>query len=172
MKKGRLHVSIQIVILGLLKSNDQHPYEIKKVIKENKWDQFFDMTDGNLYYSIESLRKKNFIQSTKTEKVEKRPNRTIYTITQKGYEHLIHLIYEVFKQQRMDGRSLYPALLFVDYVDSDKILQLITSWVSDIERELSTKSPASSDLASAIQNHYYGTLQLHLEWLKNVRSVL
>ncbi|WP_079528834.1 PadR family transcriptional regulator [Halobacillus hunanensis] len=165
-------MSIQIVILGLLKSNDQHPYEIKKMIKENKWDQFFDMTDGNLYYSIESLKKKNYIQSIKTEKVEKRPNRTIYSITSEGHNHLINLIYEVFETQKMDGRSLYPALLFVDYVNLDKVSELITSWIVNLERVLDDNPPSGSELAAAIHSHYYGMLNFHLKWLKNVQDII
>lgn len=165
-------MSIQIVILGLLEEQAYHPYEMKKVILENKWDRLFPVTDGNLYHAIRKLEKHKWIEAEKQEQVNNRPNRTIYRLTPEGKSQLSNEIYEVFNQRSLEPRSLYPALLFIHSANVPKITELIEMWISELKAEIEDQNVYQSEIPNLIQEHYLGLNEHYMNWLLKILQVL
>ncbi len=165
-------MSIQIVILGLLEEKASHPYEIKKVIVENKWDHLFPVTDGNLYHAIRKLEKHKWIEAEKQEQVNNRPNRTVYRLTHEGKKQLSKEIFEVFNQRILEPRSLYPALLFIHSSDVQKITELIKTWINELKEESESQSDFQSEIPNLIHEHYRGLNEYYMDWLVKILQVL
>lgn len=165
-------MSIQIVILGLLKEKKYHPYEMKKVIIEHKWDQLFPVTDGNLYHAIRKLEKHNWIQAEKQEQVNNRPNRTVYQITEEGKNQLSEEIVEVFKKRMPEPRSLYPALLFIESSEVPKAAEYINAWISDLKTEIQSEHDYQAVIPNLIQEHYKGLNSFYMNWLMKILNAL
>jgi DNA-binding PadR family transcriptional regulator len=73
--------SIDILILGLIATNDMYGYEIVKSLKM-KSDNLYNMSEGTLYPALKRLEKKEWLTSYWTETASGR--RKYYTITDKG----------------------------------------------------------------------------------------
>lgn len=127
-------MSLQIFILGRLHEQDYHPYDIKKSIN-NGAEKLVRVTDGNLYYNFEALQKKEYIQKVNTVQNDNRPEKTNYTITEKGREALKEMIYKSFKNPS-DVRSLFASLLFIHLVDVNKLIFLTSEVIENLEKEL------------------------------------
>ncbi|EWG11213.1 PadR family transcriptional regulator [Cytobacillus firmus] len=165
-------MSIQIVILGLLKEKKYHPYEMKKVILEHKWDELFPVTDGNIYHAIRKLEKHKWIHAEKQEQVNNRPNRTVYKITEEGKNQLSEEIIEVFKKRMPEPRSLYPALLFVQSSQVPEAAEHIKNWISDLKAEVKVQHDYQAVIPNLIQEHYKGLNEFYMNWLTKILQVL
>ncbi|MBN8203332.1 MULTISPECIES: PadR family transcriptional regulator [Bacillaceae] len=165
-------MSMQIVILGLLKVKEYHPYEMKKVILEHKWDHLFPVTDGNLYHAIRKLEKHKWIQAEKQEQVNNRPNRTVYQITEEGKNQLSEEIIEVFKKRVPEPRSLYPALLFIESTEVPAAAEHIKSWISELKTESEGKHDYQDVIPNLIQEHYSGLNKFYMNWLNKILDAL
>lgn len=165
-------MSVQIVVLGIMKQKACHPYEIKQILLQNKWDKLITVTDGNLYQAIRTLTKNDYIKEIKQEQKNNRPNRTVYLITNKGEEYLRDSILNVFKNRQADQRSLYTALLFIKDADISEVLTTIDEWIHNLESKLKSYIPPKNEIHKLIQNHHYSNLHLQRDWLRDVYTVL
>jgi len=77
----------ELVVLGLLNEKPRYGYEIKTVV-DHVMSHIIDMTSGSLYYTLKKLREQELIEESGIEKIGRRPERSIYKITQKGKDLL------------------------------------------------------------------------------------
>ncbi len=168
IRKEVNHMSIQIVLLGLLQDQTYHPYEMKKTIIENKWDHLFPVTDGNIYHAIRKLEKHEWVKAEKEEQVNNRPNRTVYSITNEGKTQLSKEIQLVFEQRLKEPRSLYPATLFIHSSNVDEIKENIQSWIIELKEENSVQTEYPAQLPQLIHRHYKESNELYIKWLEDL----
>ncbi len=82
---------IPLYILGLLQRfGPQHGYQIKKIIAEQLAD-FTQIKLPTIYYHLEKMETDGLLSANR-EKPEGRPEKTIYTITDKGIVAFKNLI--------------------------------------------------------------------------------
>ncbi|SDJ34987.1 PadR family transcriptional regulator [Salimicrobium halophilum] len=159
-------MSMKILIMGLLKERPRHPYEMKRAMIDQKWNKLISITDGNLYHNIRRAEERGNIRGIKTEKVDQRPNRTVYELTEQGEEELSDMIVEVFRNQKMDVSLVYPALLFVRYSDKSLVEQALRSWAADLDAE--SVADAYAPPAYHIVEHFEQRKNLDRKWLLEV----
>lgn len=110
-------MSISLYILGSLVNGNSHPYKMKR--------EFLDLvpgvkiSEGKFYYNLESLVKKGYIEAVESVHIENRPNKTIYSITKEGKEHLEQEIYNSFKKGTTI-KELYVAIYLMKFIDPMK----------------------------------------------------
>ncbi len=61
-----------------------HPYEVAQTLRARAKQESVRLNYGSLYAVVESLEKKGFIKATGTVREGKRPQRTVYEITDEG----------------------------------------------------------------------------------------
>ncbi len=171
-------MSLQIFILGVLRSGHHHPYDIKKMFKQNVLDENSKINDGTLYYNFEVMLKKGYIEKIEVIRDDNRPEKTTYGITPLGKEHLQQEIYASFKNfTRVD--SLYSAVLFLKYADPKKLVFLIQEAREKLENKIKNdvsfwetvqdKTPPPVHL---IHDHSINQLQIDLKWLQKLEKHL
>lgn len=164
-------MSMQILIMGLLKEEPRHPYEMKRAMKEQQWDRLFSITDGNLYHNIRRAEERGNIRGVKKEQVEQRPSRTVYELTTQGEKVLSEMITDVFRNRKMDVSLVYPALLFVHYADRALVIEAVRSWAEallDIEENSGKYSPPGS----YIRKHFEERKKVDRKWLLEIADWL
>ncbi|MBB3113243.1 DNA-binding PadR family transcriptional regulator [Paenibacillus phyllosphaerae] len=114
---------MKLLILGLLMERDLHPYEIRKIIKSRNWDESFKLRDGSLYYAVDQLRASGHIEPAEVVQVpgEKRPDKVIYHITEKGVAAFQELLIAQFKQISYPQHPVFSGLPFVRYAEPAKV---------------------------------------------------
>src|ERR1700677_3841754 len=75
---------LALAVLVCLYEKPMHPYEVAQTLRARAKEQSVRLNYGSLYAVVESLEKKGFIKATGTLREGKRPQRTIYEITDEG----------------------------------------------------------------------------------------
>ncbi|MEC0242186.1 PadR family transcriptional regulator [Paenibacillus dokdonensis] len=171
-------MSLQIFILGVLSSGHHHPYDIKKMFKQNVLDDNSKINDGTLYYNFEVMLKKGYIEKIEVIRDDNRPEKTTYGITPFGKEHLQQEIYAIFKNfTRVD--SLYSAVLFLKHVDPKKLEFLIEEAQEKLENKIKrdqafweTVRDETPPAVHLIHDHASSQMKVDLQWLEKLKQLI
>ncbi|MEU5880377.1 PadR family transcriptional regulator [Spirillospora sp. NPDC047279] len=75
---------LALIVLRLLCDQPMHPYEIQQQIRLRAYDQAVKLTHGSLYNTVERLAANGLIEPRETSREGRRPERTVYTVTEAG----------------------------------------------------------------------------------------
>ena len=85
MKKMDRHSAIALAVLALLYEAPMHPYRMQQLIKERGKDKIANVARPySVYQTIEHLHRTGLIAVQATARDERRPERTVYQITDRG----------------------------------------------------------------------------------------
>src|SRR5437667_12886892 len=79
---------LALSILQLLDERPMHPYEMASTMRDRHQDEFIRLNFGTLYHTVDVLERDGWILSVEREKEGRRPERTIYKISDSGREVL------------------------------------------------------------------------------------
>lgn len=97
--------SIDILLLGLVKADDLSAYDLQKIIEDRNIAYWVQISRASIYKKMLSLEKREYV-SAKIIKNGSMPEKTIYSITEKG---------ELFFQNGMKELSREALRFFIDY---------------------------------------------------------
>jgi DNA-binding PadR family transcriptional regulator len=87
MKRASRRSPLALAILGLLIEEPMHPYRMQQLIRERNKDDVINVRlRASLYQTIERLVRDGLIEVHKTTRSERRPERTLYRLTDAGRE--------------------------------------------------------------------------------------
>jgi DNA-binding PadR family transcriptional regulator len=75
---------LALAVLVSLYEKPMHPYEVAQTLRQRAKQESVRLNYGSLYAVVESLEKNGFIKATGTVREGKRPERTVYAITDDG----------------------------------------------------------------------------------------
>jgi len=127
---------IKLAILGLLLEKDMHPYEIRMVMKERSLDQNAKIQIGSLYYAVEQLCKKFYIESVHVIKSDARPDKTIYRITDQGKLYFEQMLLDMLQQIDPMYTASKMALSFANKGDPNKIADVLKKRVEEAKHQV------------------------------------
>ncbi|SNQ45879.1 Transcriptional regulator, PadR-like family [Frankia canadensis] len=115
---GRRKVSnpLALAVLALLNERPMHPYEMSSTLRERHKEESIKLNYGSLYTVVEALVRAGFIVAARTVRDGRRPERTIYELTEPGrvelYDWMAELVGTPAKEYtRFDAAlSLLPVL--------------------------------------------------------------
>jgi DNA-binding PadR family transcriptional regulator len=84
MPAGTRLTPIALVVLALLHEEPMHPYEMHQTLRIRHTDRVVKLKAGTLYHTVERLARQGLIASTETSRTGRRPERTVYAITDAG----------------------------------------------------------------------------------------
>src|SRR5581483_11239652 len=75
---------LALAVLVCLYEKPMHPYEVAQTLRSRAKHESVRLNYGSLYAVVDSLEKKGFLKATGTLRDGKRPERTVYEITDDG----------------------------------------------------------------------------------------
>ena len=75
-----------IAVLELLHEKPMHPYEMAQLMRERYVDTRVNVKAGSLYHTVERLQRNGFLEVVDTQRDGRRPERTVYGMTQAGLD--------------------------------------------------------------------------------------
>src|SRR5437764_6559993 len=76
--------TLAMAILELLHERPMHPYEMTQLMRERRVDRRVKLRPGSLYHTVERLESHGFIEIVDTHRQGRRPERTVYGMTDLG----------------------------------------------------------------------------------------
>lgn len=169
-------MSVRMVILGLLRERPLYGYEIKQIIEEHMGD-WTSIAFGSIYFALEKLTDKKFVEKAGLERKGKRPSRCVYQITRAGRGEFLRLLrksWQTFEQQYFD---LDICLLFLKDLPAQEVIgylrrrQAILREILDhlkSHRAEQLKLPDVPKHAAAIFDHSTLHTQAELTWVNDL----
>jgi DNA-binding PadR family transcriptional regulator len=131
-------MATRLLILGLLMEKDRHPYEIRQTIKARNWHHAFKVRDGSLYYAFDQMKQDGLIEVAETIPApgENRPDKTVYTISEKGRDAFLERLYEKLGQESYPQHSMFVGLPFASYTDQAKLEGILLKQIKECEQRI------------------------------------
>lgn len=129
-------MSMKLIVLGILMEGEKHPYEIGQIVKERDMDRYIKFQKGSLYYAVEQLEKQGLLEVAGTVREGKRPDRTVYRITEAGREEFHHLLIKQYGNIDYFYDPIFAALAFSLRGDPAAILGALQKRTQDQEKRV------------------------------------
>jgi DNA-binding PadR family transcriptional regulator len=113
---------LALAVLVCLYEKPMHPYEVAQTLRARAKEQSVRLNYGSLYAVVESLEKKGFIKATGTVRDGKRPQRTIYEITDDGSLEMTDWLTELVGTPNKEYPAFMAGLSFIAALDPDDAL--------------------------------------------------
>ncbi|MEO8745840.1 MAG: PadR family transcriptional regulator [Candidatus Dormiibacterota bacterium] len=109
---------LALSILELLDERPMHPYELASTMRTRHHDEFIRLNFGTLYHTVDGLERDGWIVPLEREKEGRRPERTIYQLTDSGREQLVRAISELLAHPRREYPHFSAGLMFMHHLDA------------------------------------------------------
>lgn len=175
-------MTIIIYILGFLKRyGEQHGYILKQNISNNVSD-FANIKMPTVYYHLEKLKKKGFIQG-ESSRDGNRPEKMVYKITKVGNDELKRLLHDALNTKYCQEYVMDTIFFFWDNMNRKEVLKILNKKITDLEKIVknlhSHKNNAFSHLkdshkkyAGILFSHHQHHFLAEIKWLKETINVL
>src|SRR6267378_7043378 len=116
---------LALAVMNLLMERPMHPYEMKSTMKERGHDQVIRLKGGSIYDTVERLESGGFIQAQATSREGRRPERTVYAITERGRDEITAWLRELLAQPVNEYPQFAAALAFFAALDKEEVVSLL-----------------------------------------------
>ncbi len=113
---------LALAVLVCLYEKPMHPYEVAQTLRQRAKQESVRLNYGSLYAVVESLEKKGFIKATGTVREGKRPQRTVYEITDEGSLEMTDWLTELIGTPNKEYPAFMAGLSFIPALDPDDAL--------------------------------------------------
>jgi len=135
----RLHrrSPLALAVLGLLYEAPMHPYRMQQLIKERGKDEVINVRErASIYQTIDRLQRAGLITVAETARDEKRPERTVYQLTEEGRETTRDWLREMLSTPAREFPAFPAALAFLPLLTPEDALRQLEVRIIRLEAEL------------------------------------
>jgi len=109
-----------LVVLGLLKEQSMHGYQIKHQIELRELNHWARVSLASIYYTLNRLEERGCITSHH-EKVGKMPERSVYQLTPKGERQLARLVEKALVSEKTPEDNFSVGIAFMYGLQKEKV---------------------------------------------------
>jgi DNA-binding PadR family transcriptional regulator len=164
-----------LTVLSLLREGPMHPYEMQRLIRQRKKDDFLDLKRGSLYNNIERLQRAGLIESVETRREGKRPERTVYRLTEAGERELLAWLRELLLNPARDSTEFVAALSFLAHLPRHDVLEqlsgragLLEAKIRGLDASLRELAPRLGRLLVVEAEYRRAMRQAELAWVRSL----
>ncbi len=125
---------LALAVLACLYERPMHPYEVAQTLRHRQKHESIRLNYGSLYGVVDGLERRRLVEARETVREGKRPERTVYGITEKGVRELV------------DWMSELVATPVKEYPQFEAALSLLPSLPPDVAADLLAQRVVNLDL--------------------------
>jgi DNA-binding PadR family transcriptional regulator len=131
MSKRKLSNPLALAVLACLAERPMHPYEIATTLRARKKDESVRLNYGSLYTVVESLLRHGLIMPQETEREGRRPERTVYRITDAGHQELTEWVAALLRTPVNEYTQFEAGLSFMPALPPEEAVEALRQrWIS------------------------------------------
>jgi DNA-binding PadR family transcriptional regulator len=138
MARRRVSNPLALAVLSCLAERPMHPYEISTTLRSRGKEDSIKLNYGSLYAVVESLQKHALITARETTREGRRPERTVYEITEAGLAELEDWLSELLATPVREFTSLEAGLSLMPGLPPDDVARLLAKRAERLRVELRT----------------------------------
>src|SRR5689334_18808562 len=124
-KPVRTLTTLALAVLRLLHERPLHPYDLHKVIRERAIDQVVKVRAGSLYHTVTRLHRLELIEPVQVGRAGRRPERTVYAITDTGREEYATNLKALIRWPEEEYPVFAAAVEMLSSVDAQEAAHLL-----------------------------------------------
>jgi DNA-binding PadR family transcriptional regulator len=164
---------IEAAILGLLYEKPQYGYQIEKTIESWGMRNWTQIGFSSIYYVLKKLEKKDLVES-KIEKVEGKPSRKIYTITEAGKTEMKKKLTDLLSWNKKLISPFDLGIAYINYLEPQEMIDCLENYVKSAEgriKFLESSVKTQKELKApyyviALFSRPLASLKTEIEWVE------
>ncbi|HUB37858.1 MAG TPA: PadR family transcriptional regulator [Streptosporangiaceae bacterium] len=128
---------IALSVLNLLNERPMHPYEMRARMRERGHDRAFKIRESSVYDTVARLADRGFIEPVEVNRAGRRPERTVYAITEAGRDELLVWLRELTSDPAADYPAFAAPLMFIYALGRDGAISALRVRAARLEAEIS-----------------------------------
>lgn len=128
---------VALSVLNLLNERPMHPYEMRVLIRERGHDRAFRIRESSIYDTVSRLADRGFIEPVEVSREGRRPERTVYAITEAGRDELEAWLWELTSEPAEQYPAFAAPLMFIYALGRDRAIAALTQRVAKLEAQVS-----------------------------------
>jgi DNA-binding PadR family transcriptional regulator len=165
-----------MVVLSLVGEEPMHPYRMQTLIKERGKDQIANVAQRNsVYQTISALRGAGLIAVRETSQHERRPERTVYEVTEEGRRTLQAWMRTALSTPAREFPDFPAALSLVAAIEPEEVRALFEMRIGTLESrlvELEKPVPNLPRLFLLEAEYMAAVVRAEIKWLRAVTADL
>ena len=179
---GRRAVSnlLALAVLVALTERPMHPYEMATTMRSQGKERSIKLNYGSLYTVVDNLAKHGLIEAGEARREGRRPERTVYQLTDSGRVKLDAWMSDLLARPVKEYPQFEAALSLLPVLHPDHVLALLRERIRALEKEivtqrliLDTASKAGLPRLLMIEGEYHLALRdTELAWVRDLADEL
>lgn len=116
---------LALAVLALTFERPMHPYEMAATLKQRHKHESIKLRYGTLYTVIDTLTARGLIRPKETSRDGKRPERTVYSLTEEGHQHLRDWMRTLVVEPAKEFPQFEAALSLLPVLPPDEAVALL-----------------------------------------------
>lgn len=171
-RPSRPRSPLAMVVLALVAEAPMHPYRMQQLIEERGKDKIANVAQRySVYQTIEHLLRSGLIAVRATTREERRPERTVYEITDEGTRTLQLWLRTMLSTPERAFPDFPAALSFLPLLASEDVLTQLEARVRTLEARLAELERDRPDLPRLflLEDEYQGAVvSAELRWVRSI----
>jgi DNA-binding PadR family transcriptional regulator len=127
---------LALAVLACLHERPMHPYEMASTMRERGKEQSIKLNYGSLYTVVDSLAKNGLIEAMEATREGRRPERTVYRLTEAGRTRLDAWMAELIAEPVKEYPQFEAALSLLPVLHPDTVLDLLRTRIRLLQMEI------------------------------------
>ena len=140
--------SLALAVMSLLNERPMHPYEMKTLMAERGQGNVIKLKGASLYDTVERLQRLGFIETVETSREGRRPERTVYAITEEGRSELHNWLRDLLGNPVREYPAYAAALAFILGLPKAEAIQMLERRVGQLEAQLAASASILKSIAT------------------------
>jgi DNA-binding PadR family transcriptional regulator len=171
---------LALAVLACLHERPMHPYEMASTMRERGKENSIKLNYGSLYTVVDSLAKHGLIEALEARREGRRPERTVYQLTEAGRARLDAWMSELIAEPVKEYPQFEAALSLLPVLHPDTVAELLRTRARLLRKEiardrvmLGTAHGAGLPRLLLIEGEYHLALRkTELSWVEQLASEL
>ncbi|HXQ75677.1 MAG TPA: PadR family transcriptional regulator [Acidimicrobiales bacterium] len=175
MARRKISNPLALAVLACLFERPMHPYEMATTLRARNKDESIKLNYGSLYSVVDALHRGGLIESQETTRQGRRPERTVYRITDSGAHELLDWLGELLSTPVKEYTQFEAGLSFLPVVTPDDAVTLLGARINRLELDITGRRSVHAVLDEHIPRLFsieyeYKTvlLEAELAWLRTL----
>lgn len=123
---------LELAILGLVYEKPQYGYQLEKTIEGWGMRNWTQIGFSSIYYVLKKLEKKELVES-RLEKVEGKPSRKVFTITDLGKEIMKEKLTDLLSWNKKLINPFDLGLAYLNYLKPQEVIKCLENYLESAQ---------------------------------------
>ncbi len=177
MARRKISNPLALAVLACLFERPMHPYEMATTMRARNKDESIKLNYGSLYSVVDALHRGGLIETLETTRQGRRPERTVYRVTDSGVHELLDWLGELLSTPVKEYTQFEAGLSFLPVVTPEDAVTLLGARINRLDLDITGRRSVHTLLDEHIPRLFsieyeYKTvlLEAELAWLRTLVS--